>query len=286
MLAAYRAGTGIRVRRAACLTAGPGGVSCSNCRTVCPVGAVSISSTGPSIGAECLGCGRCASQCPTGALEIDVFTARAQTLDCGDLTVIACERAAKIEGKSPDCVVRCLGALSPADWLQLIGQAVAKPLWIIDPGLCAACPAGKSKEPWAPALGEVARLLQVAGLPADLEPTVAGCSDRVIEAEPSLARRRLIGLVAPLRTRVVEIAASTSKESKRRARDLRRQVEAIEVLAQRRACQPTHGAMPEAKVTESCDGCGICMAVCPTPALQVSVGASGAVPAARGSTVS
>jgi ferredoxin len=185
---------------------------------------------------------------------------------------VACQRAARSSAKPYDVVAHCLGAFAPSTWLELIRHAGARGLQLIDPGVCATCPAGKTAEPWAEALKHTAAVLKASGLPLSLLPALRAAAETACEDAPHPNRRhRRRNALAPLATRiVVESSSRKAPGTKLHATAVKRELEQLRALTRRRGARNGAAAMPRAAASPSCTVCGACTAVCPTPALATT----------------
>jgi formate hydrogenlyase subunit 6/NADH:ubiquinone oxidoreductase subunit I len=271
MLMGFREGRQPRVNPEACLGAHPLAISCTACKSACPTGAIRISASGASINDACIGCGRCAAQCPTAALDAGANGVARRAHDGPQIEIrVACERVANCFSPQRNVAVRCLGSVSVADWLELIHRGGGAPIEIVDPGVCSACPAGGTPSPWAASLERLSAHLSSAGLPLQLAPTVVRLPAGEAAVEPDRSRRNFLRRLSPFREDVPEGKPPQGTIIKRSALNVVREATAIDALRQVMATDGSGGAMPIAVVSADCDGCGICAAVCPTPALQIA----------------
>lgn len=269
MLLGFREGRPPRIDGDACLAVGPPAVPCGACTSRCPTDSIVIAATGPSIGGSCIGCGRCAAVCPTAAIDYGATLPRPDPASPSSVMRVVCERASSCVPSQSALTVRCIGGVSVADWLEIVASAGGATVEVIDPGACATCPAGGVPEPWAESLASVSRRLSSAGLPRSLLPTVTPVTVRQREEAPVHGRRAFLRRLVTTRPNMAVPKQPRTRGGKRIAVNVAREAAAITTLRLDRHADVPDRAMPRAWVDPSCDGCGICAAVCPTPALAL-----------------
>lgn len=242
MLLGFREGLPPRVDHDACVASGPLGIRCDACLSTCPTSAIEISPNGPLIGEACVGCGRCAAACPTAALDCGVHLSAPNSRQ--HRLQVACERAAGSLTQQGGVSVRCLGALSAADWLELLARSRESQVEIVDPGVCSSCPAGGDPPPWAAALDRATRALTLAGLTSVAFPSIARLVDRETEDEPLRGRRAFLRRFTRAPPSHPETAPRARRGAKKAAINVAREAAALNSLAGARTAERPSRAMP------------------------------------------
>jgi len=262
--------------------------NCQECRSVCPENAISLS-PGPSIGDGCLDCGLCQTACPTEVF-LDKLQSEQYLLDRATSTLgakrspnehkrllISCHRAGALDADSLD--VPCLGAITEN---IIVGAALSGFDRIhLMKGNCSQCRLEAGQKLFQDSLKRSRALLDSLGLgevPISLEEIEA-------QRESTADRQELFSRIA---SRIRNHAASVryqrdeakTEESSGQAEERAARYSPSRALF-RKLAYPERSMSFTIKRNEpefrwgtvtideaECSACGICVAVCPTRALE------------------
>jgi formate hydrogenlyase subunit 6/NADH:ubiquinone oxidoreductase subunit I len=115
----------------------------------------------------------------------------------------------------------------------------------------------------------VGRALELSGLASVPAPSVVHLVDAEVEDEPVRGRRAFLRRFSNVRPSHPGANPRPRRGTKKVATKVAREAAALNSLAGARLAEGLICVMPSALVGQACDGCGICAAVCPTPALAV-----------------
>lgn len=221
---------------------------CSACAAACPRDALTLGRGAPAVASSCDDCGVCGARCPTGAIDaLDVPLATAS---------VACAFA----DHPADERVPCLAALSLP--VVAAGLSRSQGLHLIH-ARCEDCPRKRATAA-VKALLQRTRLLAAAlGLRANAVAVSTAAAKTLPAPSPrqgGLSRRGLIDLLRP--------AAAAPATKGRRA--------VLDLLGRRRATLPADAGLAfRFHAPDGCDGCAVCIRLCPTSALKLVPGDGG-----------
>ncbi|WP_163576658.1 4Fe-4S dicluster domain-containing protein [Halomonas faecis] len=242
-----------------CLEAPPHPLACDRCQAACPAHALAFiedatsTNGGPRLLASdaCHGCAQCIAACPTEALishDFETLTNAVKAHDRDQPLSLACHRVAS---EDVDHQRHCLRALGSDSLTWLKARVAPTELILRLPEGCADCPAkpdtANQPDAWLDEACRAARLVSAE----------AGAFAPAMT--PSVSRRRFL-LGQPAAT----LPSIPADDAAPRARRLQRRITAAQTLH-----EPV--AIPSLSLNVSaCQAHGVCVRVCPTPALQES----------------
>ena len=282
---------------AACLPERFPGQECGICAESCPVDAITLDQGRPRLTGDCLGCGQCTTPCLTGALRVDAFPLPDSLPNHGRIS-LDCRRVPAASVAAHGIRVPCLAGLSTG-WLVQAASQHGSALHLTVRGWCGQCEAGRdtgtgtAMDRLMAAVTEARLALFECGfdetrLPViDFLPTddaLMGPLDEVAEARPAVSRRGFFRQLAGAAVKAPEALQAEaaplpepvlSLAGKIVPRERLRLVGALAVLGARqgRAIPARH--LPQLTVAGSCEGHGVCAAVCPTGALRLDAASGG-----------
>lgn len=293
---AWPAGSVLGFESAACLPERFPGQECGLCANACPTRAISLDSGRPVLSSGCLGCGQCATQCITGALRLDTMPVPESLPDQGRIS-IDCRRVPERSLAPHGIRVPCLAGLS-AGWLVQAASQRGTSLSLSVRGWCTACEVGgpsgngTAMDKLMAAVTDARLSLFECGfdesrLPViDFVPTSESLMLPLVdvtEAMPEVSRRGFFrhlagaainGAQALQKADIPVVTPALSQAGKIVPRERLRLVGAMATLAARHGKAVPSRHLPQLTVAESCQGHGVCAAVCPTGALRLETSAA------------
>ena len=295
---------------ARCLGARHPSTTCRACIEVCPRSAVTRLPAARIDPRACDGCDACVAACPTGAIESPASAAAVAgwlvSIQPRREARVQCERAPGVRpGVTPPSgmlVLPCLGAVRAADLVAACARGATGVRMVA--GKCGTCPWSSASNRGDAAVAVARATLALLGVGASIGPVermaLPGPSGRPAALPPddgngaggdaddgptggtdrALSRRALFGLVrSGARRAATEVARETEDPTARLSRggrvprwrarlddDLRSLAtggaETVPLPLQLGLALPVAGA--------ACDGCGLCVVVCPFHALSVA----------------
>lgn len=293
----------LRHEEGACLPLRSRHGQCSACAQACPVQVLQVSLDGIALAPGCIGCGRCVAACPTQALmlpELARFDAFAiEVAATPALVRIECRKALATVGatagtaKPAELEVPCLGSVTPGRLMAL--HAAGHEVQLVNRGWCAQCEAGcgdihpaqaaiETATLWlATVTGDATRLPRLVDEPLPLQAMPAA-----IPAAPALAEslsRRSFFRDAMQRPAGRQRGSPTPMGSHGRALypaerrqpspERQRQLDALQRLGAATGQPLPEEFFPALTADSRCCDQRLCVAVCPTAALSVSVNDGG-----------
>jgi ferredoxin len=289
---------------ARCLGARHPSTACRACIEACPRSAVTRVPAARIDPRACDGCDACVAACPTGAIESPASAAAVDAwlavLRPGHAALVRCART---PGVGPGALVLpCLGALRAADLVAACARGATGVR--LEAGACGACPWSTASRRADAAVAVARAALALLGVcafiwpierpaawgragedparpPDGVDGTRATCSNEPVPvADRQLSRRALFGLVrSGARRAATEVARETEGAAGRLERGgrvprwRRRLDDDLRTLAARAASTvplPTQLGLALPAAGSDCDGCGMCVVVCPFHALSVA----------------
>jgi ferredoxin len=283
---------GLAVRNELCLRSRHRASDCQRCSQDCPTGAIAVGEGVVLSPAFCNGCGACATLCPSGALtacepsDTELRSAILRHVKNSGVVAFACETylEAHADDRPKVVAVPCIARLDESILLDAV-VAGASYVGLVD-AACAGCPQAKLRRTAATVVGRLNSLLSAwprcaaIEISADLSrskpllgdrPRAAGVSRRAfftaLRSSKGEASRPGPPEV-PEADRSVTGFGGQSKEVPDRRR---RTMASLRGLGPATGTVPLDGSLWTAvTVSAGCNGCGICVAACPTAALNAS----------------
>ena len=132
---------------------------CHRCADVCPVKAIDLSSSAPSIKDNCRKCGLCIAACPSEAMLAQrqmpraLYDKIARTASTYEQCYVTCTRALGRLPKDNEVLLPCVGVVSKETWFALLSEygniSVYLPL-----GICDKCRTTTGDEAFSDAIAE------------------------------------------------------------------------------------------------------------------------------------
>lgn len=283
----------------------PHGSGCNRCLAVCPAGALSLEDGTPSINEDlCTRCGMCAGICDAFAftrITLEDLFARAVREAAEEGSVCFTCNDHLFEGVAPRSnviVLPCLAAVPPEFWAALLAHDAAVDLYL-DEAYCETCTAAA---PLGPALfahaldtaqewtGRTVR--RVTELPereyllaawsnvdeSDRRGMLAKIAKESLDVADGTHRKRIDGTVSDFHDQQERMRAqgriagealigTPLAPSKRPAPRLELMVQAAQAIPDRAAGIERYCSVTDAAY---CNGCGTCIAACPTGARSLN----------------
>ncbi|MDQ2083946.1 4Fe-4S binding protein [Xanthobacteraceae bacterium Astr-EGSB] len=281
---------GLAVRNELCLRARHRASDCERCSESCPAGAIAVVEGVVLSPALCNGCGACATLCPSGALtacepsDAQLRFAILRHVKNSGVVAFACETylAAHVEDRPKVVAVPCIARLDESILLDAV-VAGASHVGLVD-AACADCPQAKLHRTAATVVNRLNKLLSAWSHRAAVEfvadlsgskplvgdtPRPTGVSRRAFftALRSSKAKASRPG---PPETSEAGGAVIPKGGQPKEVPDRRRRI-----MASLRRLGPATGTASldgsvwaTMTVSAGCNGCGICVAACPTAALD------------------
>jgi ferredoxin len=288
-------GAGLRLDEGACLPLRSDFGGCRACEAACPAKVLRVDTQAVALADGCLDCGRCVAACPTDALSLDAMPA-ANTVSSADAPLeVECAKVPARHCAPGALRVPCLGALSVGRLAALHEVAGNAGVSMVDRGWCSGCSASGGARPGDEVRDRLALWLDAVGdprpaprwisrpLPATEMPERIPRPDDAAP-KPALSRRQFFGTIAtdPLgaRRNVTPMGGAgrpAHPASRRReAPDRNRLLGALRAAAARAGRALPAELFPRLVNSGACVDHRVCVAACPTNALEVATTESGA----------
>ncbi|MCC5809598.1 MAG: 4Fe-4S binding protein [Ectothiorhodospiraceae bacterium] len=273
----------LRIDISACLPARSPLADCTACADACPASVLTGTAQGPQLNGDCLGCGRCAARCPTDALRVRGFPDLPLPDEASPrIREVDCWRVPESESRADTLRVPCTGGLDATQMLSLNRMAGGEGVTVLDRGWCTGCPAcGNEGHPAHEAIREAGSILDEAGIPRhrhpriSTEPLPVRVAAKTIpegKLESRVSRRgflrRLGGEAISARAQLTGSTTPTVSSPLVEKIRPRRRLRLYEELTALTGQGHTPATLPRFSVSETCQGHGICAALCPTGALR------------------
>lgn len=265
---------------------------CRACERVCPAHVISVSVERLEVAAGCLGCGRCVAACPTEALALEGLRWPDEIADGAGPVEIECGKVPAQNAQPGALRVPCLGSLSPGRLAQLHDKAGRRGVVLNDRGWCAQCGAGcGDTHPARAAVDALALWLEAIEGPPSRPPRIerrpldAALMPAAIPAtqaadapagEPLSRRqffRRILEHPAGLPTNTTPMGGNGRPAFPAGARsqspERRRLLDALGSTATRASQGLPSELFASVSNSGACADHRVCVAACPTAALQV-----------------
>ncbi len=254
--------------------------SCRLCSERCPAGAISLGESPRIDHSLCSGCGVCVNLCPTGVFHLrDLpYESLLAQVKKGEVAEFTCSLSASNESSLK---VPCLGYLNEAVFVGAIdygAQAVK-----LHVARCKGCKHALGLRVAVESMKRANRILALFGLPRRVIASARGLDDNHSFGESQLYSRRefFAYFQGETRRRVATViddmdsgreTAAATRATLEPKLPVKRALllEHIKKLGKPVVDQTGADGLPfaQVKISDGCDGCGMCVTFCPTGALR------------------
>jgi ferredoxin len=278
---------GLAVCNELCLRTRHRASDCERCSEGCPTGAIAIAEEMVLSPALCTGCGACAALCPSGALtareppDAELRFAILRHVKNSGVVAFACETylEAHTEDRPKVVAVPCIARLDESLLLDAV-VAGASLVRLVD-AACADCPQAKLRRSAATVVNRLNNLLSAwphraaIEIAADLFGSKPLVGDRPRPA--GVSRRAFFTALRSSKTEASRPGPSETGGPVIRAVGQPKEIpdRRRRIMASLRGLGPATGTASfdgslwtAVRVSAECNGCGICVAACPTAALN------------------
>lgn len=264
--------------------------TCRACEEICPSKSLKLAEDSLRLDENCLHCGRCTAACPMGALRLPGFSVPSlERLPAPPVSIDCWKVPAKLS-LDDGFRVPCIGGLSTGRILEIVAQAGARVVELLDRGWCAGCSAGcATTHPVSASLQHARELMEAAGsgsdrlpylrklhLPSNLMPIDIPPP----ESETKLSRRGFFGALTAKATLAIDQVKPLAPqiEARRRrgferdpvpSRERKRLLGSITQIGRNAWLAPPPNLFTRIEISDACSNHQLCASICPTGALSI-----------------